>query len=176
MSEAEGAARSLRVHVAAANGGICLTGLRGTVRARSSNGTVRASDVVGDLEIHTSNAKVHTKCTCGRLVARSSNGKIELSEHRGSVDAATSNGSISCEIEGMGKDGVMLVTSNGRITLELPEEVDCDVDLRVDNGVIRTSREIPDSTGERSGRLKGTLGRGGVPVRLRASNGTISLR
>ena len=33
----------------------------------------------------------------------------------------------------------MLATSNGRIALELPEEVDGDVDIRVDNGVIRTA-------------------------------------
>jgi hypothetical protein len=50
------------------------------------------------------------------------------------------------------------------------------VDIRVDNGVIRTSRDLETQSRERSGRLKGTLGRGGAPIRLRASNGTITLR
>ena len=168
--------RDLKVKVVAANGSVCLMGLRGACRARSSNGTVRVNDVVGDVEIHTSNAKVHTACTCGRLTARSSNGKIEMQDHRGSVDAATSNGTISCEIEGMGKEGVMLVTSNGRIHLELPDDANADVDIRVDNGVIRSQRDFSEDNAERSGRLKGTLGDGGVPVRLRASNGTVSLR
>ncbi len=167
--------RDLRVQVSAANGRVCIEGMRASVRARSSNGAVRVSDVVGDVDIHTSNAKVSTQCTCGRLVARSSNGKIELEEHRGTVDAATSNGTICCALEELGKGGVVLATSNGRIVLELPDEVDADVDVRVDNGVIRSQREIARSS-ERSGRLKGTLGVGGAPIRLRASNGTISLR
>jgi hypothetical protein len=168
--------RELKVQVTAANGKVCMQGLRGAVRARSSNGAVRIEDVVGDVEIHTSNAKVSCHCTCGHMVARSSNGKIELEDHRGSVDAATSNGTIHCELEDVGKSGVVLSTSNGRIVLDLPEEVDGDVDVRVDNGTIRNSRDLDPPFRERSGRMKGTLGRGGTPIRIRASNGTISIR
>jgi hypothetical protein len=170
------APRSLRIQVTSSNGRVCLSGMRAAVRLHSSNGPVRVDDVVGDVEIHTSNARVHTHCTCGKLVARSSNGKMDLEEHRGSVDAATSNGMIHCELEDLGKEGVLLVTSNGRISLELPDEVDGDVDIRVDNGLIRALRDVGHSARESAGRLKGTLGRGGVPIRLRASNGTISLR
>jgi hypothetical protein len=170
------APRAVRVQVSASNGRVCLSGMRAAVRLHSSNGPVRVEDVVGDVEIHTSNARVHTHCTCGKLVARSSNGKIDLEEHRGSVDAATSNGTIHCDVDDLGKEGVVLVTSNGRIALELPDEVDGDVDIRVDNGLIRALRDFRHSARETAGRLKGTLGRGGVPIRLRASNGTISLR
>jgi hypothetical protein len=168
--------RDLHVQVTAANGRVLVQGLRGHVRARSSNGAVRVCDVTGDVEISTSNAKVSTRCTCGKLVARSSNGKIELEGHRGAVDAATSNGTIRCALEDLGKAGVTLATSNGRIVLELPEDASGDVDIRVDNGLIRTSRDLTHLSRERSGRLKGTLGLGGVPIRLRASNGTVSLR
>ena len=168
--------RELKVQVTAANGKVCAQGLRDSFSARSSNGPVRIEDVIGDVEIHTSNAKVSCLCTCGHLVARSSNGRIELEDHRGSVDAATSNGTIHCEIEDLGKSGVILSTSNGRIVLDLPEEVDGDVDIRVDNGLIRNSRELDPPSRERSGRVKGTFGRGGTPIRIRASNGTISIR
>jgi hypothetical protein len=168
--------RELKVEVNAANGKVCVLGLRGSVRARSSNGAVRIEDVIGDVEIATSNAKVSCTCTCGHLAARSSNGKIELDDHRGSVDAATSNGTIHCGLEDVGKSGVILSTSNGRIVLDLPDEVDGDLDIRVDNGLIRTSRELDPVSRERSGRMKGTIGRGGIPIRLRASNGTISIR
>ncbi len=168
--------RGTRVAVTSANGRVCLSGLRAAVRAHSSNGPVRVTDVVGDVEVHTSNARVHAECTCGRLVARSSNGKIELAEHKGSVDAATSNGTICCQLDSVDSAGVVLATSNGRITLELPEQVDGDVDIRVDNGSIRNQREMPCQPVEKAGRLKCTLGKGGAPIRLRASNGSISLR
>jgi len=169
--------RGLRIDVVAANGRVCVQGLRSTVRCKSSNGTIRIEDVVGDISVSTSNAKVKTVCTCGRPRARSSNGKIELEEHRGSVDASTSNGMIHCEVDEIGAEGVVLATSNGRISLDLPEHVDGDLDIRVDNGVIRTAREVAGASGEEQrGRVKGTLGRGGVPIKLRASNGTISVR
>jgi hypothetical protein len=168
--------RGTRVDVSSANGQVCLSGLRAPVRAHSSNGPIRVADVIGDVEVHTSNARVRTECTCGRLVARSSNGKVDCSKHQGSIDAATSNGAICCRLDRLDAAGVVLTTSNGRITLELPEQVDGEVDIRVDNGSIRNQREMPCAPTEKEGRLRCTLGRGGAPIRLRASNGSISLR
>jgi len=168
--------KGLRVEVVAANGKICLECLRGAVKAKSSNGSVCVSDVVGDVEIFTSNAKVECHDTCGRLVARSSNGKIEVEDHRGSVDCSTSNGLIQASIEEVGRDGVLLATSNGRIVLELPDSVDAEVDLQVDNGVIRNDRNLDRAVRETNGRVRGVLGKGGAPVKLRTSNGSICLR
>jgi DUF4097 and DUF4098 domain-containing protein YvlB len=168
--------RDVGVVVSANNGKVCIEGLRSDVSARSSNGSVRVADVVGDIEITTSNAKVCCHSTCGSLTARSSNGKIELDEHRGSIDASTSNGLIRASLDEIGSGGVILTTSNGRIVLDLPDEVDAEIDLRVDNGLIRAIRELETRDGEDKGRLRGRLGRGGAPIKLRTSNGTISLR
>jgi hypothetical protein len=168
--------RDLEAEVSASNGKVAVEGMRGSLRIRSSNGAVRLEDVVGNAEITASNAKVSCVGTCGRLVARSSNGKIECTDHRGSVDASTSNGLIHVCIEKLSQGGVVLATSNGRIVLELPEEVNGEVDLRVDNGVIRNSRTLCRCTRDTAGRVRGTLGSGGVPIRLRTSNGSICLR
>ena len=168
--------RGMNVDVAVSNGKIAVTNLRGRVRARSSNGSVMIDDVVGDIEVATTNAKVCCAATRGRLVARSSNGKIELDEHSGSVDASTSNGLIRVSMEEVGSAGVQLATSNGRILLELPEEVDADIDIRVDNGVIRNDRALCKATRATNGQVKGQLGTGGALIKLRTSNGSISLR
>lgn len=168
--------RDMSVDVAVSNGKITVTNLRGRVRARSSNGSVMIDDVVGDIEVATTNAKVCCGSTCGRLVARSSNGKIELDEHSGSVNASTSNGLIRVSMEEVGKAGVQLATSNGRILLVLPEDVDADVDIRVDNGVIRNDRVLCKATRASNGQVRGQLGAGGALIKLRTSNGSISLR
>ncbi|MCG8590744.1 MAG: DUF4097 family beta strand repeat-containing protein [Proteobacteria bacterium] len=168
--------RDLQVSVAASNGKVCMGGLRGAVQARSSNGSVNVTDVVGDVEVSTSNAPVSCKCTSGTLIARSSNGKIALGDHRGSIDASTSNGLIHAHVDQLGEAGCLLATSNGRIVLELPDEVDAEVDLRVDNGFIRSDRELEGSPREANGRLRGRIGRGGALIKLRTSNGSISLR
>ena len=131
---------------------------------------------IGNIEVATSNAKVCCSGTCGSLVARSSDGKIEIDEHSGSVDASTSNGLIRASLEEVGKHGVQLATSNGRIVLELPEEVDADIDIRIDNGIIRNDRALQRATRETNGRLRGQLGSGGALIKLRTSNGSIALR
>jgi hypothetical protein len=168
--------RTVRIEVVASNGKISVEGLRSALRARSSNGSVDVAHIVGDIEVHTSNAKVECSDTCGRLILRSSNGKIELDDHRGSIDASTSNGLIQARVGEVGREGILLATSNGRIVLELPEKTDADVDLHVDNGVIRNDREMGRATRETNGRMRGTLGRGGIPIKLRTSNGSICLR
>ena len=169
--------RDIEVAVVAANGRVCMEGLRCAALARSSNGPVTISDIIGDVQVFTSNAKVSCSCTRGHLKARSSNSKILLDRHSGSVDASTSNGVIHAVLSEIGREGIVLATSNGRIMLELPDHVDGDVDVRVDNGVIRNSLDIEQATAdERTGRLRGRLGRGGIPIKLRTSNGTVSLR
>ena len=168
--------RDLRVGVFSSNGSVAFEGMRASLIGRSSNGSICVDDIQGDVDVQTSNGKVSCSCTCGRLLARSSNRKIEIGDHQGSVDAMTSNGSIHASVEGIGPDGLVLATSNGRIVVELPEKVDADVDLRVENGVIRNHRKLDGNSGERTGRVRGRLGRGGVPIRLRTSNGSISLR
>jgi DUF4097 and DUF4098 domain-containing protein YvlB len=150
--------------------------LRCAVHAHSANGSVRIEDVIGDIEITTANAKVICGCTAGRLIARSSNGKIEVGDHSGSIDASTSNGLIHVCLSQMAPEGVVLATSNGRIVLELPQDPDAEVDVRVDNGVINSEYDLGSGKEDIAGRLRGRLGRGGIPIKLRTSNGSISLR
>jgi len=168
--------RDTEITLSSTNGKICLEGLERAIHARSSNGSVSISEVSGDIDVTTANAKVTCKCTHGHLRARSSNGKIEVDSHQGSLDASTSNGVIRASLDALDEVGVTLTTSNGRIVLDLPEKPDADVDIRVENGHIRNDLELTDQTSDVDGRVRGRLGVGGTLIRLRTSNGTISLR
>jgi DUF4097 and DUF4098 domain-containing protein YvlB len=98
-----------------------------------------------------------------------------VSRHCGAIDAATSNGVIDAELSEV-SGPVVLATSNGRIALSLPDAVDADVDVRVDNGIIRSQRSLSRCTHSTGGRLAGALGLGGVLIKLRTSNGSVSVR
>ncbi len=168
--------RDLRLACESVNGKVSISGMRADVAARSSNGAVSVEDVTGDVHAATTNNKVICVGICGRLMARSSNGKVEITEHRGDVDASTSNGLIRAALDELGSEGVLLATSNGRIVLDIPQDADADVDVRVDNGVIRNEIELDDATRSTDGRLRGRLGQGGAVIKLRTSNGSITLR
>jgi DUF4097 and DUF4098 domain-containing protein YvlB len=168
--------RAARIEVSAPNGKVHIESVQGGATVRSSNGSACIHDVIGDIDISTSNARVQCSCCCGHLIARSSNGKIELDRHKGSVDATTSNGLIRASVEEVGKLGVQLATSNGRIVLGLPEDVHAELDLWVDNGIIRNDRELESATRDTRGRVLGRIGGGGALIKLRTSNGSISVR
>ena len=168
--------RDTHVASTSTNGKISLEGLQRSIRARSSNGSISICEVNGDIDVTTANAKVACRCTRGRLHARSSNGKIEVGGHTGSIDASTSNGVIKASIDLLGDEGVSLSTSNGRIVLDLPQGTDADVDMRVENGHIRNDIDLEDSSSDATGHVRGRIGKGGIPIRLRTSNGTITLR
>jgi DUF4097 and DUF4098 domain-containing protein YvlB len=168
--------RSARIEVSAPNGKVYIEGVQGGATVRSSNGAACIRDVLGDIVINTSNARVQCSCCCGHLIARSSNGKIELDRHRGSLDATTSNGLILATVEEVGELGVHLATSNGRIVLGLPEDVHAELDLWVDNGIIRNDRQLESASRETRGRVLGRIGGGGALIKLRTSNGSISVR
>jgi DUF4097 and DUF4098 domain-containing protein YvlB len=167
--------RGMRISVHAVNGRVDVDGIQGDVEVKSSNGSATITEVTGDVQVATSNAKVHCCRNRGRLRARSSNGKIEIEGHRGAVDASTSNGVIRAQIDHLGKEGIHLATSNGRIVLELPDPVDADVDIRVDNGLIRNDRPLSPGSKEAQGRVAGQLGHGGPLIKLRTSNGMVSM-
>jgi hypothetical protein len=167
--------RGMRISIHAVNGRVDIGGIRGNVEVKSSNGSATITEVTGDVQVATSNAKVHCCRNRGRLRARSSNGKIEIESHCGAVDASTSNGVIRAQLDTLGKEGIHLATSNGRIVLELPDPVDADVDIRVDNGLIRNDRALNPGGKESQGRVAGQLGHGGPLIKLRTSNGMISV-
>jgi Toastrack DUF4097 len=168
--------RATQVASSSTNGKISLEGLERSIRARSSNGSIAICEVNGDIDVTTANAKVACRCTQGRLHARSSNGKIEVGSHTGSIDASTSNGVIKASIDVLGEEGVVLSTSNGRIVLDIPDNSDADVDIRVENGHIRNDIDLEETLPHADGRVRGRIGKGGTPIRLKTSNGTISLR
>jgi len=168
--------RELRVQLESANGKLTVAGVRAAVTAQSGNGAVVVEEVAGRVDVATANNKVSCSAVQGAVTARSSNGKIEILDHRGSVEASTTNGLIRASVDSLGPEGVRLATSNGRIVLELPEDVDADVDVRVDNGSIRNELELREDARSTEGRLRGTLGRGGIPIKLRTSNGSVTLR
>ena len=170
--------RDTEVSLSSNNGKISLQGLERSIQARSSNGSVSICEVSGDIDVTTANAKVTCRSTQGHLRAHSSNGKIEVGGHHGSIDASTSNGVIKASLDELGETGVSLKTSNGRITLELPEAPDADVDIHVENGHIRNDLDLDleHTASDSADRVRGRIGKGGTPIRLRTSNGTISLR
>ena len=94
----------------------------------------------------------------------------------GSAEASTVNGSIDAAMERYDiVTGLSFSTVNGSISLDLPDDVDADVNARWVNGRLETDLplELMGRVSRRSAR--GVLGDGGPELNLRTVNGSIHL-
>jgi DUF4097 and DUF4098 domain-containing protein YvlB len=125
----------------------------------SVNGGIRAADVSGNIEVTTTN------------------GGIDLSGVSGDVRGSSTNGGITVNLVGRtwSGAGLDLRTTNGGVRVSLPEGYSADLEARTVNGGINS--EIPLTVQGRIGRsVNAQINGGGPPVRLRTTNGGITIR
>ena len=124
----------------------------------SVNGSVVASDINGKHEVSTVN------------------GKIEMTRCAGSLQAATVNGSVHAELTQVTKNQpIRISTTNGRISLVVPQTLGANVDADTTNGSIDSDLPIATTRVSRNS-LRGTINGGGSDLRLSTTNGGIEIR
>jgi DUF4097 and DUF4098 domain-containing protein YvlB len=138
------------------NGSIHVQGLRGRVDAQTSNGAIELIDVEGDATLHTSNGHIHAD----RLT--------------GDVEASTSNGGIDLTMFGK-LAGIRAHTSNGGITVRLPEPLNARLVAQTSNSSIHSDFDVRMSGEFSKHRLEGSVGSGGPLIDLGTSNGSIRI-
>jgi len=110
------------------------------------------------------------------VALRSVNGDVDVST-TGYAEARTVNGSIHARMGRIDPEGgLSFETVNGGIELDLPDDVDADLDARWVNGGLDS--DLPLRVQGRIGRrsARGLLGAGGPPLELSTVNGSIRLR
>lgn len=138
---------------------------RTSVRIRTSNyGAVTVTGVHGEIEVENSNAG------------------IELRGVQSSVIAATSNGGISASFDRMPSEGPLsFLTSNAPVYLTIPVGANADLLLETDGRIVSApvfsatleNQRDSQSVGQA---LRGSIGNGGVFIRVRTDNSEIHLR
>lgn len=129
-----------------------------TFVGRTINGDVQADDLRSDIE------------------AGTVNGGLDLST-TGSVRAETVNGSIRADFESHEWAGSLeFSTVNGSITLDVPDDLDADLEASWVNGGLDS--DLPFTASGRMSRrhAEGRLGRGGPEIELSTVNGSIRIR
>ncbi len=127
-------------------------------RIATVNGTLRISSLenVGDL--------------------RTVNGNIEVYESGGAVAAHVTNGSVHLELTHLREqDTTIAETTNGSVLLALPVSTQADLEARCLNGTFSSELPVSVESTLRPREVRGKLGKGGAPIRLRTVNGGIQI-
>ena len=121
------------------------------------------------------NAAIRAEDLTSNVRARTVNGSVRLSTS-GGASATTVNGSIRASFGETSWDGeAAFETVNGSIRVQVPAQLNADLEIRTANGRITTD-DLPIATTRMTRRrVEGTLGEGGPSLRLKTVNGNITL-
>lgn len=129
-----------------------------------------------DLDLRASNGGITIVGVNGNMRFDTTNGGVKLQDIGGRVNGETRNGGLNVSLSGDRWDGEGLdvETSNGGVTLNLPENYNAELETRTVNGGLRIDFPITVQ-GELTSRrgINTTLGSGGPLVRVRTTNGGV---
>lgn len=129
-----------------------------------------------DLDIETFNGGIGVTGVSGRIRFEALNGGVHLSEVGGDVRGKTTNGGLSIELGGSTwqGEGLDVQTTNGGVTIRVPENYSARLETGTVNGGIHI--DFPVMVRGRIGRrLTTTLGEGGATVRAMTTNGGVRI-
>jgi hypothetical protein len=131
-----------------------------------------------DLDLRANNGGITIDSVSGNIRFDTNNGGVRLSNLGGMVRGETHNGGLNVVLDGQQWDGegIDVETTNGGVTLAIPDGYNAQLETRTVNGGFRS--DVPLTVqGELSTRrgVSATLGAGGAPVRVRTTNGGIKI-
>ncbi len=131
-----------------------------------------------NLSLETTNGGISITDVSGNMDFRTSNGGISLAGLAGDVRGRTSNGGIRVELEGAEWDGAGLdvQTTNGSVTLDIPEGFQADLEIGTTNGGFRIDFPITVQGRINRRRIRTELNGGGPLVKAITTNGSVTVR
>ena len=132
-----------------------------------------------DLDLHASNGGITVVGVIGNVRFDTTNGGVRLQDVGGRVNGETRNGGLNVTLSGSRweGEGLDVQTSNGGVNLLIPDGYNAELETRTVNGGLRIDFPITvqgELTGNRG--LSTTLGSGGPLVRVRTTNGGVTIR
>jgi hypothetical protein len=132
-----------------------------------------------DLDLSATNGGITIVGVSGNLRFDTTNGGVKLQDVGGRVNGETRNGGLDVRLNGSRweGEGLDVETSNGGVTLSIPDGYNAELETRTVNGGLNIDFPITVQ-GELTSRrgISTTLGSGGPPVRVRTTNGGVRIR
>ena len=153
----------------------------------TSNGKIRTAGHQNGLRLVTSNGRIDIAKTAGEAQLETSNGAIDVNRHTGNIAGETANGEIDAEVIMM-KSAVdstdttygycRFKSSNGEITLAVPDTVGAQIRIETSNGDISVDPDLPTQGDYNSDDdiYESKMGDESGEIDLETSNGDVSLK
>lgn len=129
-----------------------------------------------NLDLVATNGGIGVENVEGKIRLDTKNGGLSISRLAGDVTGRTTNGGLDVELEGdswKGR-GLDVQSTNGGVSLEIPESYSAELETGTVNGAIHVDFPIT-VRGTLGKSLRTTLGDGGAPVVVKTTNGGVHI-
>ncbi len=143
----------------------------------SSDGSLRLEGTRGEARLNTSDGSIRVHDVDGTLVARSADGSIEASGRFDALDLNTSDGHITAEVRPGSRltSNWYIRTSDGSITVRLPDDLAADLDVWTSDGHITLDLPVMVQGTQTRERVRGRLNGGGPLLEVHTSDGSVHI-
>ncbi len=130
-----------------------------------------------NLSLKANNGGISISSVRGQIEFSTTNGGATLKNLAGNVRGNTKNGGLTVVLAGNRWDGegMDVLTTNGGVNLQVPENYSAHLEAGTVNGGMKY--DIPITVqGEIKKELSANLGSGGAPIKVRTTNGGVSIK
>lgn len=177
-SDADAAAIAREIAVSTANGDVHANGprLNGRRESWSVSYEIFAPRTI-DLALTASNGGIAVEAINGRMELETVNGGLSVVDVAGDVRGRTVNGGVSAQLYGerWAGAGLDLKTSNGGVTLSVPNNYSAQLETGTVNGSLNVGFPIMIQ-GSFGRRVSTQLGNGGPTISVKTTNGGVNLK
>jgi len=162
------------------DGSIDIERITGKLDLRSGDGSIKGRDLGGAVKVHTGDGSIALTGVNGALDADTGDGSITAAGAFTTVRAHTGDGTVTIHAAAgsSASDEWSITTGDGSVVLEVPDGFGGELDAHTGDGSIDVHDvSLSNVTGRISrSTVRGRIGNGGAPVRVRTGDGTITLR
>jgi len=165
-----------------AGGDIEVEDVTANIQGATSGGEISLENVKGNVDVTTSGGDIELDEITGDLICHTSGGEIEGDNIIGTIDATTFSGDIDLRLgydSHISNYGFNVQTNTGDIYVQLPSAFPVYVDAEVfgSSSTHDLTSDIPLNISTKDNRVvgSGSLNDGTIPMKLRASFGTITI-
>ena len=144
----------------------------------SEDGSLVVSGISAPADLSTGDGHIEVSDFAGPLKAKTSDGSMRISGRFDDLNLSSGDGHITCEVRpGSKMSGRWVVrTSDGSLTLRLPNDFAANLEARTGDGHIRVNMPITmRSSGSEGHHIEGALNGGGNLLDIQTGDGSINI-
>jgi DUF4097 and DUF4098 domain-containing protein YvlB len=169
--------RELDLDVRTSDGNVIAQGVSGKLQFDTGDGNVTANSIRGDIRMHTGDGHIEGHGFDGSLNADTGDGNLRVDGRFDALSLKTGDGNIEAQVGNGSKvtEGWSLHSGDGRITVQLPGDLNAMLDAHTGDGSITLDIPIQVSGSLNRSSVRGKLNAGGGTLAISSGDGSIHI-